>query len=56
MLDSANDTIEQLKAELADMQNELDETRRMAEELEGQLRSGQEQDATEKVNLRCEWA
>ena len=53
MLDSANDTIEQLKAEVADMQGELEDARRMAEDMEGQLRAVHEQDGTEKSNLRC---
>jgi hypothetical protein len=52
MLDSANDTIEQLKAEIADMQGELEDARRMTEDMDAQLRGGQEQDATEKANLR----
>lgn len=53
MLDSANDTIEQLKAEVADMQGEVEDARRMAEDMEGQLRAVHEQDGTEKSNLRC---
>ncbi len=52
MLDSANDTIEQLKAEVADMQGEVEDARRMAEDMEAQLRVVHEQDGTEKSNLR----
>ena len=87
MLDSANDTIEQLKSELTDTQvvsmldckhsritrlfclklsypvvmdgppprwnqGELEDARRMAEDMESQLRSVHEQDGTEKSNLR----
>ncbi len=52
MLDSANDTIDQLKAELADMQGELEDARRMAEDMESQIRAVHEQDGTEKSNLR----
>ena len=52
MLDSANDTIDQLKAEVADMQGELEDARRMVEDMESQLRGVHEQDGTEKSNLR----
>lgn len=52
MLDSANDTIDQLKAEVQDMQGELEDARRVAEDLDQQLRAAQEHEGTEKANLR----
>ncbi|GAX74008.1 hypothetical protein CEUSTIGMA_g1458.t1 [Chlamydomonas eustigma] len=54
MLDSANDTVEQLKAEVSELQGEIEDSRRMAEDMESQLRTVHEQDGTEKSNLRAE--
>jgi leucine-rich repeat/coiled-coil domain-containing protein 1 len=54
MLDSANDTIEQLKADSAELQGEVEDARRAADDAEASLRSGGEADARDKANLRRE--
>lgn len=52
MLDSANDTIAQLKAELQDLQLEYEDVRRALEDTEAQAAKQHEQDEMEKANLR----
>ncbi|PNH07526.1 Leucine-rich repeat and coiled-coil domain-containing protein 1 [Tetrabaena socialis] len=54
MLDSANDTIASLKAEIADVQVEADEARRAAEEAEAALSREQHDDDGEQERLRAE--
>jgi hypothetical protein len=54
MLDSANDTIAALKAELGDLAVEAEEARRAAEEAEAAAARAGEEDAAEKANLRYE--
>jgi leucine-rich repeat/coiled-coil domain-containing protein 1 len=54
MLDSANDTIASLKAELGDLSMEAEEARRAAEEAEASAARSGEEDAIEKGNLRYE--
>lgn len=55
MLDSANQTISELKAELNDLQQEVTEARQAAEEAEGEV-SRREMEASEETqNLRSEF-
>ncbi|MEW5311510.1 MAG: hypothetical protein WDW38_003219 [Sanguina aurantia] len=54
MLDSANETVAALKADVADLSAELDEARRCTEESEQQFRRMHDQGEQERASLRSE--